>query len=175
MGKDPRLGSLRGIDDRRSDLSVKGGILRVDYLRWQLLMGYFVLVRLILIRQPLIEEHRLNAIPGLHWENRNEAKMIYQWEEPGILTWYPEKKEEKAVESEIEEEYKFSLMFTQDGPAGEQGMVSMIIANPVAKDPSTLIIPEHYAIGGSLTQLFESLTKPVPRVPLANYTANGTW
>lgn len=33
--------------------------------------------------------------------------MIYQWEEPGILTWYPEKKEEKAVESEIEEEYKF--------------------------------------------------------------------
>jgi len=32
-------------------------------------------------------------------------------------------------------------MFTQDGAAGEQGMVSMKIANPVAKDPSTLIIP----------------------------------
>ncbi|EEF27092.1 conserved hypothetical protein [Ricinus communis] len=29
----------------------------------------------------------------------------------------------------------------QDGAAGEQGMVSMIIADPVAKDPSTLIIP----------------------------------
>lgn len=67
--------------------------------------------------------------------------MIYQWEEPGILTWYPEKKEEKAVESEIEEEYQLQLMFTQDGAAGEQGMVFMIIANPVAKDPSTLIIP----------------------------------
>lgn len=67
--------------------------------------------------------------------------MIYQWEEPGILTWYPEKKEEKAVESEIEEEYQLQLMFTQDGAAGEQGMVSMRIADPVAKDPSTLIIP----------------------------------
>lgn len=57
------------------------------------------------------------------------------------MTWYPEKKEEKAVESEIEEEYQLKLMFTQDGTAGEQGMVSMIIADPVAKDPSTLIIP----------------------------------
>lgn len=45
-------------------------------------------------------------------------------------------------------------MFTQDGPAGEQGMVSMIIANPVAKDPSTLIIPEHYAIGLTQQLLF---------------------
>lgn len=73
--------------------------------------------------------------------DEGKAKMIYQWEEQGILTWYPEKKEEKAVESEMEEEYLFKLMFTQDGPAGEQGMVSMIIADPVAKDPSTLIIP----------------------------------
>ncbi len=76
------------------------------------------------------------------WElDEGKAKMIYQWEESGILTWYPEKKEEKAVESEIEEEYQLQLMFTQDGAAGEQGMVSMIIADPVAKDPSTLIIP----------------------------------
>lgn len=48
------------------------------------------------------------------WElDEGKAKMIYQWEEPGILTRYPEKKEEKAVESEIEEEYQFKLMFTQ--------------------------------------------------------------
>lgn len=68
------------------------------------------------------------------WElDEGKAKMIYQWEESGILTWYPEKKEEKAVESEIEEEYQLQLMFTQDGAAGEQGMVSMIIADPVAK------------------------------------------
>ena len=27
--------------------------------------------------------------------DEGKAKMIDQWEEPGILTWYPEKKEEK--------------------------------------------------------------------------------
>lgn len=84
-----------------------------------------------------------NRVPGFEifftnkvtWElDEGKAKRIYQWEEPGI-------QRRKAVESEIEEEYQLKLMFTQDGAAGEQGMVSMIIADPVAKDPSTLRIP----------------------------------
>lgn len=87
-----------------------------------------------------------NRVPGFEifftdkvtWElDEGKAKMIYQWEEPGIQR----RKKKRVDEVEIEEEYQLQLMFTQDGAAGEQGMVSMIIADPVAKDPSTLIIP----------------------------------
>lgn len=94
------------------------------------------------------------------WElDEGKAKMIYQWEEPGILTWYPEKKEEKkAVELEIEEEYQLQLMFTQDGAAGEQGMVSMRIADPVAKKRP---IHSHHPSRWSTTQLVFSSSAEV--------------
>lgn len=43
--------------------------------------------------------------------------MIYQW--AGIQR----RKKKRVDEVEIEEEYQLQLMFTQDGAAGEQGLV----------------------------------------------------
>lgn len=66
-----------------------------------------------------------NRVPGFEifftdkvtWElDEGKAKIN---DLPLGRTRYPEKKEEKAVESEIEEEYQLPLMFTQDGAAGE--------------------------------------------------------